>query len=82
MLIKDVSVFFTLITLTQPLEAPINFKGEPDELMANASIKRTLPWAGSACTTDGCRPSFLIIGAGKSGTSSLYYYLQDHPEGS
>jgi hypothetical protein len=24
----------------------------------------------------------LIIGAGKSGTSSLYYYLQDHPEGS
>lgn len=27
-----------------------------------------------------CRPSFLIIGAGKSGTSSLYYYLQDHPQ--
>ena len=26
-----------------------------------------------------CRPSFLIIGAGKSGTSSLYYYLAAHP---
>jgi hypothetical protein len=25
-------------------------------------------------------PNFLIIGAGKSGTSSLYYYLQQHPE--
>jgi hypothetical protein len=27
-----------------------------------------------------CKPGFLIIGAGKSGTSSLYYYLQDHPQ--
>ena len=26
-----------------------------------------------------CRPGFLIIGAGKSGTSSLYYYLAAHP---
>lgn len=26
-----------------------------------------------------CKPSFLIIGAGKSGTSSLYYYLAAHP---
>jgi hypothetical protein len=26
-----------------------------------------------------CRPGFLIIGAGKCGTSSLYHYLTDHP---
>lgn len=25
-------------------------------------------------------PNFLIIGAGKSGTTSLYYYLKQHPE--
>ncbi|MGH9857806.1 MAG: sulfotransferase, partial [Acidobacteriota bacterium] len=25
-------------------------------------------------------PNFLIIGAGKSGTSSLYYYLRQHPD--
>lgn len=27
----------------------------------------------------GCRPGFLIIGAGKCGTSSLYHYLTAHP---
>jgi hypothetical protein len=27
----------------------------------------------------GCRPGFLIIGAGKCGTSSLYHYLVGHP---
>jgi hypothetical protein len=27
----------------------------------------------------GCRPGFLIIGAGKCGTSSLYHYLTGHP---
>ncbi|KAL3906004.1 MAG: hypothetical protein SGILL_009452, partial [Bacillariaceae sp.] len=27
----------------------------------------------------GCRPGFLIIGAGKCGTSSLYHYLIGHP---
>eukprot|EP00934_Nitzschia_sp_Nitz4_P005299 Nitzschia sp. Nitz4//scaffold257_size48314//12704//14368//NITZ4_007087-RA/size48314-processed-gene-0.42-mRNA-1//-1//CDS//3329544442//5289//frame0 len=27
----------------------------------------------------GCRPGFLIIGAGKCGTSSLYHYLLGHP---
>jgi hypothetical protein len=27
----------------------------------------------------GCRPGFLIIGAGKCGTSSLYHYLAGHP---
>lgn len=26
-----------------------------------------------------CRPGFIIIGAGKCGTSSLYHYLADHP---
>jgi hypothetical protein len=25
-------------------------------------------------------PNFLLIGAGKSGTTSLYYYLKQHPE--
>ena len=25
-------------------------------------------------------PNFLIVGAAKSGTTSLYYYLQEHPE--
>ena len=25
-------------------------------------------------------PTFLIIGAGKSGTTSLYYYLKQHPQ--
>ena len=38
-----------------------------------------LPWNGKPCSSKGCLPSFLIIGAGKAGTSSLYYYLQDHP---
>jgi hypothetical protein len=26
-----------------------------------------------------CRPGFIIIGAGKCGTSSLYHYLTEHP---
>lgn len=25
-------------------------------------------------------PNFLLIGAAKSGTSSLYYYLKQHPQ--
>ena len=40
---------------------------------------RSLPYAGKPCTASGCRPSFLIIGIGKCGTSSLYYYLAAHP---
>ena len=40
---------------------------------------RSLPYAGKPCTAAGCRPSFLIIGIGKCGTSSLYYYLAAHP---
>jgi len=27
-----------------------------------------------------CPPSFIILGAGKSGTSSLFYYLSSHPQ--
>lgn len=27
-----------------------------------------------------CRPGFLIIGAGKCGTSSLYHYISQHPK--
>lgn len=29
---------------------------------------------------DYCRPGFIIIGAGKCGTSSLYHYLTSHPK--
>ena len=29
---------------------------------------------------EGRLPNFLVIGAGKSGTTSLYYYLRQHPE--
>lgn len=32
------------------------------------------------CYHGGCRPGFLIIGAGKCGTSSLYHYLIGHPQ--
>jgi hypothetical protein len=52
--------------------------------------KNELPYKGSPCfsykTTPSteyinqCRPSFIIIGAGKSGTSSLYKYLLGHPK--
>lgn len=42
---------------------------------------REQPWGGVPCLGAGqCRPSFLIIGVGKCGTSSLYYYLTDHPK--
>jgi len=29
---------------------------------------------------DHIKPNFLIVGAAKSGTTSLYYYLKDHPD--
>lgn len=38
------------------------------------SIKR-----GDTDVADYCRPGFVIIGAGKCGTSSLYHYLVGHP---
>ncbi|CAH0377519.1 unnamed protein product [Pelagomonas calceolata] len=47
--------------------------------VAQLRTKRPLPYAGKPCTASGCRPSFLIIGIGKCGTSSLYYYLAAHP---
>lgn len=41
-----------------------------------------LPWEGRGAVGKGfsglCRPGFLIIGAGKCGTSSLYQYLIGH----
>ncbi|KAJ8601246.1 hypothetical protein CTAYLR_003253 [Chrysophaeum taylorii] len=42
---------------------------------------RDQPYRGRPCDDDHgrCKPSFLIIGVGKCGTSSLYYYLTDHP---
>jgi hypothetical protein len=56
-----------------------------DEVMntrATDIMVRPQPWGGEPCLSSGlCRPSFLIIGAGKCGTSSVYYYLQDHPQG-
>jgi hypothetical protein len=48
-------------------------------VVAKLRTKRQLPYAGKPCTASGCRPSFLIIGIGKCGTSSLYYYLAAHP---
>ena len=48
-------------------------------VLAQLRTKRPLPYAGKPCTASGCRPSFLIIGIGKCGTSSLYYYLAAHP---
>lgn len=45
-------------------------------LSYNSAAGQSVPsgdWAGY------CRPGFLIIGAGKCGTSSLYHYLTDHP---
>ena len=39
--------------------------------------KTTLP--GAEKDEGYCRPGFLIIGAGKCGTSSLYHYLVGHP---
>jgi len=36
-------------------------------------------WVGPKTKAGLCRPGFLIIGAGKCGTSSLYHYLLGHP---
>lgn len=36
-------------------------------------------WRGPGSLEGLCRPGFLIIGAGKCGTSSLYHYLLGHP---
>jgi len=39
---------------------------------ARAAVRRLTPWARA-------RPTFLVIGAQKSGTTSLHRYLTDHP---
>lgn len=31
------------------------------------------------CTAAGCLPTYIVLGAGKTGTSSLYGYLSGHP---
>lgn len=52
---------------------------------STAVATKAAPWGGNPCVElpklrkPGCRPSYLIIGADKSGTSSLYYYVQAHP---
>lgn len=43
------------------------------------AVKRGLRRYASATWTRRVLPDFLIIGAQKSGTSSLFYYLQQHP---
>ena len=49
-------------------------------LLLRHGSPRTVPYDGKPCTEGRCRPSFLIIGVGKCGTSSLYYYLTGHPK--
>lgn len=60
-----------------------------DAAQSTAVVKmpaKPMPWGGSPCyelpkmRKPGCRPSYLIIGADKSGTSSLYFYMQAHPQ--
>ena len=53
------------------------------------SLMNELPYSSQPCFSlsntpeenlvGNCRPSFIIVGAGKAGTSSLYAYLNDHP---
>ena len=45
-----------------------------NQCTSSSSTKRQEPPLGGLC-----RPSFLIIGQGKCGTSSLYHYLAGHP---
>jgi hypothetical protein len=53
---------------------PSSVHKTPEQVRAEfASQKQRLQRSG------GCRPGFLIIGAGKCGTSSLYHYLVGHP---
>ena len=46
---------------------------------AATAPRNALAYGGKPCENSHCKPSFLIIGIGKCGTSSLYYYLVGHP---
>lgn len=63
-------------TAPLPPPPPFVFNGDPDCGPPSKHHKHQL---GEAMVERRCRPSFLIIGAGKSGTSSLYAYLTAHP---
>ena len=52
----------------------------PSQLPYNSRPCFTSSTTTDALLTNYCRPSYLIIGAGKAGTSSLYNYLLDHPD--
>lgn len=52
------------------LRVPLEYKRDEGE----SDIQKMQSTAGL------CRPGFLILGAGKCGTSSLYHYLVDHPK--
>ena len=67
-----------------PPKDPIDWESEL-EYVRTSPTKYKYARAGSAPSRKygeaegGCRPGFLIIGAGKCGTSSLYHYLTGHP---
>lgn len=61
-------------TAPLPPPPPVVFNGDPDCGPPSKHYKHRL---GKALWR--CRPSFLIIGAAKSGTSALYAYLTAHP---
>jgi hypothetical protein len=81
--VRGCSLLVTLLLLLDGAAGP-STAGSRD-VQATLAVK-PLPWGGKPCTKlrtmklDGCRPSYLLIGADKCGTSSLYYYLQAHPQ--
>ena len=48
---------------------PYEFRHDPNDIK----------WSGPSSIDGTCRPGFIILGAGKCGTSSLYHYLLGHP---
>jgi len=74
-----------LLLLLPPLAHPGGAPPPPLPLLTKRPPTKPAPWGGEPChrlptlQKPGCRPSYLIIGADKSGTSSLYYYVQAHP---
>jgi hypothetical protein len=55
------------------LQEPYQYKYRHDDKIHKQAKTFSTNVAG------GCRPGFVIIGAGKCGTSSLYHYLTGHP---